>query len=298
MRKWAGSKRLVCILTLLLILQANMMFGASVVYADTGVDISSDFTDPVFKQKVWEWLGNAEGSTPGSFTKQDLINRMPAQGNVLSFRYGIWFTGDLLDIHSLAGLQHFEGTGIEYLHCASCKLTSLPTLPSTLIWLDCSNNELTTLPALPSGIETLRCGYNKLTTLPTLTTGLNELYCYNNELSTLPELPNSLEFLWCVENKLTTLPTLPENLEKLWCGDNSFVTMPVLNSGLKVLDCSFNTELTTTTALPAGLQEFYFSGNLKTTSLPALPDGLKILDCRSYRNGNMQVPDSLSLIHI
>ena len=29
-------------------------------------DISGDFTDPSFKQAVWEWLGNPAGSTPGS----------------------------------------------------------------------------------------------------------------------------------------------------------------------------------------------------------------------------------------
>ena len=55
----------------LIILFSN--FGITVAYA---TDISEDFTDPIFKQAVWTWLGNPADSIPESFTKQDLINTM------------------------------------------------------------------------------------------------------------------------------------------------------------------------------------------------------------------------------
>lgn len=38
-------------------------------------DISGEFTDPNFRQAVWEWLGNT--GTPGIFTKQDIADRLP-----------------------------------------------------------------------------------------------------------------------------------------------------------------------------------------------------------------------------
>jgi hypothetical protein len=104
-------------------------------------DISGDFTDPGFKQAVWEWLGNPAGSTPGSFTKQDLIDRMPATNYGLIVEYK--------NIASLAGLEHFQGTGIKELACGYNKLTSLPTLPDSLTTLVCYDNQLTSLPNLP-----------------------------------------------------------------------------------------------------------------------------------------------------
>jgi len=103
-------------------------------------DISGDFTDPNFKQAVWEWLGNPPGSTPGVFTKQDLIDRMPEK----------YYSLDVSskNISSLEGLEHFQGTGIKELNCAFNILSTLPDLPDSLTDLYCSENQLTILPDL------------------------------------------------------------------------------------------------------------------------------------------------------
>jgi len=135
-------------------------------------DISGDFTDTNFKQAVWEWLGNPAGSTPGSFTKQDLIGRMPAK----NYRLIV----ESKNIASLAGLEHFQGTGIKELACGYNQLTSLPQLPSGLEVLECNNNQLEVLPALPNTLTNLECYENRLTTLPDLPSGLRLLKCHLN----------------------------------------------------------------------------------------------------------------------
>ncbi|MGE5389889.1 MAG: S-layer homology domain-containing protein, partial [Deltaproteobacteria bacterium] len=92
-------------------------------------DISGSFTDPVFKQAVWQWLGNT--GAPGSFTKQDLINRMAAQSYILGLTNNTSVT-------SLAGLENFEGTGLLRLNCYwDPLLTNLPSLPSSLTKIYC-----------------------------------------------------------------------------------------------------------------------------------------------------------------
>lgn len=88
-------KKHILILALVLVGMFALIGTAS---ADT--DISGDFTDPKFKQIVWEWLGNPPGSTPGSFTKQDLVEQVLDGSLTLQ----VWGT----EITSLAGLEHFE----------------------------------------------------------------------------------------------------------------------------------------------------------------------------------------------
>lgn len=118
-------------------------------------NISSSFTDTNFKQAVWEWLGNTVGSIPGSFSKQDLINRLAAQSYNLDI--------SSKSISSLAGLEHFEGTNITGLSCSENQLTALPTLPTSLTELTCKNNQLTSLPTLPASLtNTFRCDLNYL----------------------------------------------------------------------------------------------------------------------------------------
>jgi uncharacterized repeat protein (TIGR01451 family) len=193
-------------------------------FGDAGTDISGSFTDPNFKQAVWEWLGNPVGSTPGAFTQQDLTDRMPGQGYSLS-------VGDS-DISSLAGLEQFEGTGLKYLHCDGNQLTALPTLPGSLTNLYCDGNQLTVLPALPGNLTRLWCGGNQLTSLPVLPGRLIDLDCVGNQLTNLPVLPDGLIDLWCGSNQLTTLPNLPASLEYLYCDRNLLTTLSELPSNL------------------------------------------------------------------
>lgn len=127
-------------------------------------DISGSFTDPLFKQAVWQWLGKT--GTPGSFTKQDLTNRMAAQNYILGLTNNSSVT-------SLAGLENFEGTGLTRLNCYwDPLLTSLPTLPSSLTKIYCDYSGLTSLPALPGGLTELYANNNQLTSLPALPSGL------------------------------------------------------------------------------------------------------------------------------
>ena len=51
---------------------------------------------------------------------------------------------------------------IIYLCCRSDNLTSLPTLPSSLIQLSCTRNKLTSLPTLPFSLIQLYCSGNPI----------------------------------------------------------------------------------------------------------------------------------------
>jgi len=99
-----------------------------------------------------------------------------------------------IDISKKTGILNITGMG----------LTTLPTLPDTLIHLDCSFNDLTTLPTLPKTLKYLYCFYNNLTSLPTLPKSLVCLCCFNNELTTIPIIPNKLVELRCQKNPYNT----------------------------------------------------------------------------------------------
>lgn len=77
-----------------------------------------------------------------------------------------------------------------YLVCLG--LTSLPTLPASLVKLDVSQNKLTRLPVLPDKLESLKASINQLTSLPTLP-DLVKLDVAFNELKSPPELPHTLK---------------------------------------------------------------------------------------------------------
>lgn len=148
---------------------------------DTGADISSAFTDSIFKQRVWYWLTGST-DTAGTFSQQDLITRGQAGYYSLTPVTGYTYVG------SLAGLEYFEGTGLTTLDCTGYHLTSLPTLPSTLTTLVVPNqtngsiafNMLASLPALPTGLTTLDVSQNSLTDLPTLPATMSTLNCSSN----------------------------------------------------------------------------------------------------------------------
>lgn len=157
------------------------------------------------------------------------------------------------NINDLTGVVGF--TRITRLFCSNNNLTSLATLPDSLLTLYCNHNNLTSLPSLPNGLTELHCHYNQLTAMPILATkiDLEQINCGNNLLTYLPSLPPRLIYLTCYYNQLTYLPALPTTLRNLICGDNLISELPALPTGLSVLDCTNDSALYCLPALPANL---------------------------------------------
>ena len=175
------------------------------------MDISDDFTDPVFLQFVWEWLGNT--GTPGYFTQKDITDKIASGDDALWVRD--------MGIKSLNGIEHF--IGLKTLHCPGNKLKELPAqLPESLEVLYCRDNEIAALPELPPNIIQLRCDNNKLSALPKLPSGLSQLSCFGNIISELPSCLCPLH-IRCSGNKLKTL--IPPALISLYCGDNNLTDL-------------------------------------------------------------------------
>lgn len=197
-------------------------------------DISASFTDPVFKQQIWEWLGNPKGSTPGVFTHEDLMARMEHK------MFSLYLGAGPEKIHSLAGVENFQGTGLTKLFCDQNEITYIPTLPDSLEIFWCSWNQLQSLPKLPPGLKELNCFHNNLSILPDLPDTLHWINCGHNQLTSLPRLPGSLEYLDCAENQISRLPELPHGLTQLTCVYNHLVDLPDLPSSLKSFACFQN----------------------------------------------------------
>jgi Leucine-rich repeat (LRR) protein len=84
------------------------------------------------------------------------------------------------------------------------KLTQLPDLSPyhSLKILSCFHNQLTSLPSLPETLISLDCSQNQLKELPILPPHLERLYCINNQLTFLPDLPSTLIHICCLGNPL------------------------------------------------------------------------------------------------
>jgi uncharacterized repeat protein (TIGR01451 family) len=179
------------------------------------------------------------------------------------------------NIVSLNGIQAFQN--LQQLYCAENLLTSLPNLPSSLIYLRCDKNQLTSLPSLPFTLEYLFCSWNQLTYLPSLPP-LKHLECYNNQLTNLSSLPSfSLIELNCSYNQLTTLSFLSFSMKRLVCSHNQLTDILNLSPSLIVLECGYN-QLTSIPALPSSLTGLGCGFN-QISSLPALPNSLTGLNC-------------------
>lgn len=204
-----------------------------------------------------------------------------ASGDSLDISSSIVTTTTLLDcsshpILSIEGIQYF--TALTRLDCYFCSLTSIPALPSGLLYLDCSSNiGLSSLPPLPGGLTTLECCCCSLSSLPTLPGTLISLNCQLNLLSSLPTLPGNISSLYCSANSLTTLPSLASSLTILACDHNLLTSLPPLPDGLNGLECQFNF-LTSLPRLSNGLVQIECFYN-DLTELPDLPGSLEILNC-------------------
>ena len=98
------------------------------------------------------------------------------------------------------------------LNVVGLEITSLPSLPSTLLKLFCSFTQIIELPALPSRLQTLVCCATQITKLSELPPRLQELSCHNTQITELPELPPTLYYVDCHNTQITELPELPPTL--------------------------------------------------------------------------------------
>lgn len=196
-------------------------------------------------------------------------------------------------IKSLQGIEGF--TNLQKLNCSTNQLTSLSSLPQSLLELNCGSNLLTSLPSLPLMLLTLDCPFNKLISLPVLPNGLQVLQCYQNEIEIVPVLPQTLTKLICSNNKITVLPVLPQSLLQLSCDNNLLTTLPTLPQNLEVFSCS-NNKIAELSILPTTLKSLSCSLNL-LTDLPTLPQGLGALNCSSNLLTNFPyLPQNLETI--
>jgi|ERR1700757_3073937 len=202
-------------------------------------------------------------------------------------------------IVNLNGIQYFNS--LTFLRCDSNKLTTLPTLPTSLNYLKCNNQyydtanytvtTFTSLPTLPNTLTYLDCSGNDISSLPVLPISLTYLNCssqshsnqngpYYPVLSSLPNLPASLTYLNCSFINITALPPLPASLTYLNCSGNNITALPPLPNTLKFLDCGY-TSLPSLTTLPNALTHLSCNniGITTFTTLPALPNTLSFLDC-------------------
>ena len=217
------------------------------------------------------------------------------------------------DILDISGIQFFDSleqftcsnnqltslpslpTSLVRLYCDGNQLTSLPVLPNTLVWLQCEDNQLTSLPTLPSSLTYLRCNNNQITSLPTLPASLTYLNCAMNQLSGLPTLPTSLTFLLSASNQLTNLPSLPATLTQLECNWNQLTSLPDLPDALTKLACNGN-QITSIAAWAASLEILYCSDN-QLTSIPSLPGSLTALYCYNNQLSCLpELPTSLDIL--
>jgi len=183
-----------------------------------------------------------------------------------------------LSIADLTGITYFKN--LDTLECYLNNLTSLPTLPASLIYLDCWSNQLSSLPTLPASLTGLSCFSNQLTSLPALPASLVNLFCTNNSLTNLPTLPALLNSLDCSNNQISSLPGLPEFLTTLFCYNNSLSSLPSLPASLTTrLDCS-NNQLGSLPALPSALVRLDCDHNT-LSNIPTLPDSLTIFECNN-----------------
>ncbi|MEI6184246.1 MAG: T9SS type A sorting domain-containing protein [Bacteroidota bacterium] len=183
-----------------------------------------------------------------------------------------------LYIQDLNGIQYFKN--LKYLNCNNNQLTSLPTLPNSLIYLNCSGNQLISLPILPNSLTDLYCDFNKISALPTIPNSLTGLSCNKNQLISLPPLPNKFAYLHCESNQLTVLPSLPDSLRTLDCKYNQLTVLPVLNESLIDLYCDYN-QLSFLPTLPDSLNILSCCGNNNLYCLPKLPSKLLRLEIDS-----------------
>lgn len=142
--------------------------------------------------------------------------------------------------HTAALLERVaESVRTHYLDITRLNVHTLPPLPPTVQELRCQYTDLTTLPSLPpSLLHLLVSDAPQLTLLPPLPTNLRHLACWNAPLlKELPSLPPRLEHLTCAGTDITRLPALPTTLTWLACDSTPIYALPPLPATLQALYC-------------------------------------------------------------
>jgi hypothetical protein len=179
-----------------------------------------------------------------------------------------------------------------YLRCNQDQLTSLPPLPNTLRYLECSTNNISSLGPIPATVETLSVVQNNLTSLPTLPASMVYFDCRGNQLTSLPTLPPLLNYIDCGGNPITSLPAIPSSLRTLMCQSDLLTSLPNLNS-LQSFNAQ-NNQITALPALPSTLVGIGVDGN-QLTSLPTLPANLVTLWCEyNYLTSLPALPSTMA----
>ncbi len=185
--------------------------------------------------------------------------------------------------------------GLDTLICAENQLTTLPNLPSTLVYLDCYYNHdmnytqtLLSLPALPPAVKYLNCSLNQIPVLPALPSVLKHLACASNYGINLPAiLPANLTYLDCSGLSLTMLPSLPNSIDTLICSGNNLSYFPNIPNALIYLVC-FGNQISSIPPLPNTVTFLHCRDNILTT-LPNLPSALGYLNCQNNQLTNLPV---------
>lgn len=159
------------------------------------------------------------------------------------------------EIGEVTGINITENTKLQYLNCASEKLTELDVSKNTklerlecgrnqlqkldvsentkLTYLDLYESQLTELDVSKNTeLEVLECQHNRLQKLDvSKSTKLYRLCCYDNQLLELDVSENtSLQDLLCEKNQLTKLDvTNNTELDTLYCQDNKITTLDISN---------------------------------------------------------------------
>ena len=114
------------------------------------------------------------------------------------------------------------------MNCENNSISSLPPLPSGLLYLDCKFNGISILPSLPKTLTYLNCENDTLSYIQDLSSlkSLTTLLCDGNiSLTCLPDLPVSLQILYIDTFRVHCLPSYVPNLIV-----NNQISMPICNA--------------------------------------------------------------------
>ena len=242
-----------------LLLCAALLAGTlPAVRAADPVDVTDQFTDPIFRETVYTSINKSPGmpiyDTDVAQVKELYVSRSHSDPRVR--------------LQSLTGLEYF--TGLELLEVNSCDLPALDVSPL-------------------KHLKVLRCSRNRLKTLDL--TGLNELTsvnCGNNCLTELRVSSPALDTLRCENNLLTELDLSGcSALDSLICNDNYLEALDLSACPkLRSLGCSHNYMKDISAVVgfdvPAGTDQFIFDPQNDERIVPRLDYDAREMICEEY----------------
>lgn len=161
-----------------------------------------------------------------------------------------------LPIQNLSGIEYF--VSLNNLRVQLSALSNIPALPNALDTLWISGGIFSSLPALPSGLLWFGVDNNSFfTTLPALPNGLKHLGFPSTSVSSMPfSLPPSLEQLEVDNTPISNIPSLPTTLQLLRASNCAQLTnLPSLPNSLLLLDIHSSPNITCLGILPNSLQQ-------------------------------------------